>query len=153
MAGHDKITTAGKKFKAEIEKLANLEVRVGFKHGEETDADSGADIADIAMWNEVGTSNGIPSRPFMRQSVDNNASRINAACKSLLQKLTRGETDAQGVLQTLGAMQKGLMQDEIVRGVFVPNAPSTKKRKKSDRPLIDTGRMRQSVDFTIKPKE
>ena len=33
-----------------------------------------------------------------------------------------------------------------------PNAPSTIRKKGSDKPLIDTGRLRQSVNYVIKPK-
>ena len=44
------------------------------------------------------------------------------------------------------------MQQEIVDGGFVANKPSTIKKKKSEQPLIDTGHMRQSVDFVIKER-
>ena len=56
------------------------------------------------------------------------------------------------ILKELGIFQKDLMQAEITEGDFVPNAPSTVRRKGSSKPLIDTGRMRQSVDYVIKPK-
>ena len=48
--------------------------------------------------------------------------------------------------------QKGLIQRKIVDGTFEPNAPSTIRKKGSSRPLIDTGRMRQSVNFIIRRK-
>ena len=150
LAGHDRITPDGKKFYKEIEELKKLQVRVGFQHGEEQD-DNGADLADVAMWNELGTVHS-PARPFLRQSVDSNASRINSACKSGLQAIARGEKTAKDVLEALGALQKGLIQNTIHNGDFKPNAKSTEKKKGSNRPLIDTGRMRQSVNLVIKPK-
>ena len=39
-----------------------------------------------------------------------------------------------------------------MEGDFEPNAPSTIRKKKSDKPLIDTGRMRQSVMTVIDKK-
>ena len=79
-----------------------------------------------------------------------------------LQKLSRlevqvgfqeGQTYEDGkALKDLGVFCKGLVQQEIVDGGFVANKPSTIKKKKSEQPLIDTGHMRQSVDFVIKER-
>lgn len=146
----DTVTPKGRKFLAEIEKLKRLQVRVGYQQGDAQE-DDGVDLCDVAMWNELGTSNA-PSRPFMRDSVDKNEDKINAFLKAQLKKLAAGETDAEGILKAIGVFQKGLVQKQIVDGDFVPNAPRTIRKKKSDKPLIDTGRMRQSVNFVIKEK-
>ena len=151
MAGSDRVTPQGEQFFREIKELTKLQVRVGFQHGEATDEKSGADLADVAMWNELGTANS-PPRPFLRQSVDNNESRIRAACQAGLSAIASGEKTAKDVLQMLGTLQKGLIQETIRNGSFEPNAPPTIKKKGSARPLIDTGRMRQSVNFVIKEK-
>jgi hypothetical protein len=151
LAGHDKLTPDGRRFYKEIEELKKLQARVGFQHGEETDEDSGADLADVAMWNELGTAHA-PPRPFLRQSVDNNVSQIKAMCSIQLQAIARGEKNAREALETLGVLQKGFVQDEIRNGDFTPNAPSTIRKKGSSKPLIDSGHMRQSVGFFIKPK-
>jgi len=162
-AGHDRLTKEGKRFFAEIEELCKLETRVGFQHGEATDEESGADICDIAMWNELGTV-GAPSRPFMRQSVDGNASQISAMCKAQLQLIAEGRATARKALMDIGNLQAGLIKHTIDSGDFVPNAPSTVKRKTTGKggrlkgkgsktaPLVDTGRMKQSVRFVIVPK-
>ena len=149
MAGHDRITNEGRKFYAQIAELKKLQLRVGFQAGEAAE-DDGVDIANIAMWNELGTARS-PARPFMRMSVEENAGKISAMCKAQLQRLSSGAT-AQEILQTLGAFQKGLIQEKIVSGSFTANAPATIRKKKSDKPLIDTGRMRQSVSFVIRKK-
>lgn len=149
MAGHDRITEEGRRFYAQIDKLKKLQVRVGFQAGEAAEED-GVDIANIAMWNELGTSTA-PARPFMRKSVDENASKISAMCQAQLKRLASGAT-AQEILQQLGVFQKWLIQEKIVSGSFAANAASTIRKKKSDKPLIDTGRMRQSVSFVIRQK-
>lgn len=147
----DRITPEGERFFKEIEKLVKLTVRVGYQQGAAQE-DDGTDTLDVAMWNELGTSRA-PSRPFMRQSVDNNEKKINDFLRLQLQRLAEGKTTAEDIYTQIGVFQKGLIQQTIRDGDFVPNAPSTILRKGSDKPLIDTGKMRQSVAFVIKEKE
>jgi hypothetical protein len=174
MPGRDKTTKQGKTFFKQIDELKKLQVRVGFtaaKRGygqrhENVSADDedGVTIAEIAAWNELGTYN-IPPRPFLRQSVDNNRDNIRAMCKEAMSAIVEGKATAQKALAMLGALQVGLVQSEIKRGGFEPNARITVeggwmrnkksgkafyvKGKKSAQPLIDTGRMRQSVHYVI----
>ena len=150
--GHDRLTPEGRRFLAELEKMKRMEVRVGYQAGEATD-DKGVDMCDIAMWNELGTAgtHPIPSRPFLRQSVDDNEDQIRAFCARQAVKIARGGT-AEEALKKIGIQMKGIVQKTIRDGHFVPNAPSTIRKKGSDKPLIDTGRLRQSVNYHIKPK-
>lgn len=151
-SGHDRLTPEGRRFLAELDKMKHLEVRVGYQAGEATD-DNGVDMCDIAMWNELGTSgvHPIPARPFMRQSVDENEDKIRAYCAQQAKAIARGGT-AEEALKKIGIHMKGIVQKTIKEGSFTPNAPSTIRKKKSDKPLIDTGRLRQSVNYYIKPK-
>ena len=146
----DKLTPDGEKFFKEIEKLKKLQVRVGYQQGNVVN-DEGVDLLDVAMFNELGTSTS-PSRPFMAKSVDENADKINSFLKQQLVLLAQGKTTAEGILKAIGVFQKGLIQEKIQSGDFEPNAPSTIKKKGSDHPLIDTGVMRQSVNFAITQK-
>ena len=146
----DRLTPEGKRFFAEIEKLKTLHVKIGFQQGENSEED-GADICDIALFNELGTSI-TPSRPFMRDAVDKHKDEINRFLDQQFTLLASGRTDAENMMRSIGVYVKGLVQKEIVEGYFVPNAPSTIKRKGSDKPLIDTGTMRQSVNFVITRK-
>ena len=159
MAGHDRMTPQGKRFYAEIENLKRLQVRVGFqddgtmasKREGDSVTDAEVSLLDVAMWNELGTANS-PSRPFLRNSVDDNASKISAFCRAQLKRIAQGSADAQDILKKIGVMQKGLVQEKIANGSFEANAPSTVKKKGSDKPLIDTGRMRQSVSYVVRKK-
>lgn len=147
--GWDRLTPEGERFFAEIEKLKELQVFVGFQSGQVQD-DKGVDIAQIAMFNELGTSTS-PSRPFLRMSVDENEDKIRAMSGKNLKTLTSGGT-AETILKQTGAFGVSLVQEKIGSGSFEPNAPSTIRKKGSDHPLIDTGRMRQSVKYVIKKK-
>lgn len=146
----DNITADGRKLMREIEKLVSKEVRVGFKAGENSD-DNGVDICNIAIWNELGTTRS-PARPFMRKSVDENVDKINNFLKRTKRDILSGKS-AEEVLKMLGIFQKDLIQEKITNGSFAPNTPYTIRKKGSDKPLIDTGRMRQSVNYVIKAKE
>lgn len=144
----EKVTADGKKFQKMLEGLGKLQVRVGIQQG--TVNEDGVDMVDIAMFNELGTVR-IPSRPFLRDSVDAHTDEINAFLQSMRSQLVRGSS-AEQILKKIGVFQKGLIQEEIVNGDFVPNSPETIKRKGSDKPLIDTGRMRQSINYVIQEK-
>jgi hypothetical protein len=160
--GYDRPTAAGKRFNAQIAALAKMELRVGFNESKAgygfnheavaaDDYEDGPAVAEVAAWNELGTP-GTPPRPFMRQSIDNNTGRIKTMCSLQLQELVNGVKTADEIMRAIGALQVGLIQHEIRSGGFAANAPATIKRKKSDKPLIDTGHMRQSVHYVIKQK-
>ncbi len=140
------LTGEGRRFEQMLRELAEQEVRIGFQRGDASEED-GMDICDIAMWNELGTEH-IPSRPFLRKSVDENESEINAFLESGKECILRGAS-ARQVLSDIGMFQKDLIQEKITEGNFTPNAASTIRKKGSDKPLIDTGRMRQSVNYVI----
>ena len=144
--GFTDLTAEGKRYFKELKKLENSEIHVGFQ-GDETYED-GTSLAEVATYNELGTSD-IPARPFMRQSFENHESELQAACDMANNVLNGGGT-AETALKQLGAFTVGLVQDEIVNGGFEPNAESTIAKKGSAQPLIDTGTMRQSVNFVIK---
>lgn len=145
----DKMTSDGKKFMQMLDELAALEVRTGFQRGEATEED-GTDICDVAAWSELGTEN-MPARPFLRKSVDENEDKIADFVDAGMEGLVRGVSAGQ-FLKNFGVFQKDLIQEKITEGDFVPNVESTIRKKKSSRPLIDTGRMKQAVNYQIKRK-
>lgn len=145
----DTLTPEGEQFYRMLAELADKEVRIGFQHGEASE-DDGTDICDIAAWNELGTEH-IPSRQFLRKSVDENEGKINQFLQAEARSLASGKT-AETLLNEIGNFQKSLVQEKITEGSFAPNAESTIRRKGSSKPLIDTGRMRQSVNYVIKRK-
>ncbi|MCI9009425.1 MAG: hypothetical protein HFI13_15205 [Lachnospiraceae bacterium] len=143
------LTGDGRRFEQMLRELRDKEVRIGFQR-EEASEEDGTDICDVAMWNELGTEHA-PSRPFLRKSVDENIAKINDFLQDQKANILRG-VSAEQILKDIGLFQKDLIQEKITEGNFVPNAVSTIARKGSDHPLIDTGRMRQSVNYVIKQK-
>lgn len=144
--GFTDLTPEGKKYFRELKKMTDMEIQVGFQGDQKYE--DGTSIAQVAAVNEFGASD-IPERPFMRQSFENHEGELQAACDAA-QRLVSSGGSAEQALQQIGVIAKGLVQDEIVNGGFAPNAESTIKKKGSEQPLIDTGTMRQSVNFVVK---
>ena len=99
----EKVTADGKKFQKMLEDLDKLEVRIGIQQG--AGSDNGVDLVDIAMFNELGTVH-IPSRPFLRDSVDAHSSEINVFLQSMRTQLIKGGS-AEDALKKIGGFQKG----------------------------------------------
>ena len=144
--GFTDLTPEGRKYFRELQKMTEMEVRVGFQGDEKYE--DGTSIAEVAAINELGSSD-TPERPFMRQSFENHESELQAACDAANRLVSSGGS-ADQALQQIGVVAKGLVQEEIVNGGFTPNAESTIRKKGSEQPLIDTGTMRQSVNFVVK---
>lgn len=149
MSGYDRLTPEGERFYRQINELKSKKVFVGFQSGG-AEEDNGTDVVDVAAYNELGTSR-IPSRPFIRDSVDKHRDKISYVCKSQVRRLVTGAT-TEDCLKKIGVFGVSLIQEEITKGSFAPNAESTIRKKGSNKPLIDTGTMRQSVIYVIKDR-
>lgn len=141
------LTPEGKRYFANLKKLAEMEVVAGFQ-ADGGSYGGGASVAEVAAYNELGSST-TPARPFMKQSFEKHEAELKAACERVNQVLSRGGS-LEDALNQLGVTVKALIQEEIVEGEFEPNAPSTIKKKGSEQPLIDTGTMRQSVTYVVR---
>lgn len=123
-----------------------VKVKASNKHINDGNALS---LAQIATVNEFGGGN-VPERSFMRSTFDENRSKYQKRLERFLVQVIDGKIDLDRAL--------GLMGTIVVRDVKVkirdlrdpPNAPLTIKLKGSSNPLIDTGRMRQSIDFEVR---
>ena len=145
----ENLTPEGRKYFEQLQKLTQLEVRVGFQSGEGAYED-GTDLIDVASYNEFGGSDR-PARPFMKQSFENHERELHQAGQMVNDALAAGSS-VEAALDRIGVIARGIIQEEIRDGSFAPNAPSTIRQKGSAQPLIDTGQMRQSVNYAIKHK-
>ena len=108
---------------------------------------SPASLAEIALYNELGTST-IPARPFMKQAFENNQDEIEDFVSQGLKKIAVSGKFKQ-FLHLLGVKLVDVVQSEIEDGNFTPNSAATIRRKGSDHPLIDTATMKNSVGYEI----
>lgn len=107
-------------------------------------------LAVIAAIHEFGLGD-MPQRSFLRSAYDENLPMID----KMIQRVANGAVFGLGTnaaLNQLGNVVQGMVQRKIVDGPFVPNSPATIKRKKSSKPLIDTGHLRQSIRYVIDRK-
>lgn len=111
--------------------------------------DDGTTILDVAIYNEFGTET-IPSRPFLRGSFDANKDEAARTMEHLLHKAEKGAS-ATVVLNTLGQWYEAKVKHYTRGGTqyFKPNAPGTIKRKGSEVPLIDTGKMINAIRYAL----
>lgn len=124
-------------------------VKVGIL-GNAAPADDGTDMILIAAANEFGTGDGrIPPRPFIRGAFEANIESINNFKAKLWGKILDGTMTPVNALSLLGRFHQGQVQRYMTELRQPPNADSTIERKGSDNPLIDTGRLRNSVTWTL----
>ena len=125
-------------------KLDGKGVKVGIRRGK--GSHDGTDMLDIAVYNHFGTAT-IPARPFVSDCAEKNAGQIKEAQKRLVYRVYQGSLSADGALAQLGAWYVNVQQGHILHGGWTPNAPATIKRKGSNKPLVDTGQLVNTVDW------
>lgn len=118
--------------------------------------ENGQYIADYGAANEFGVitaKNKIPARSFLRSTTDENngwKKEIDQAYIDIL----------EGKSTSINALTKVAVKatDDIVTKIdkgdpsWPPNAPGTIERKRSSRPLIDTGFLRKSIQYQFEVK-
>lgn len=154
-----KIKDNRKKFDELQKTLANIrkdkpKVAIGVlgQEGSEVYPDGdGVTIVDIATFNEFGTPT-IPARSFLRHTFDTEQGRMLALLRKLKSRMARGEIGVKKVLTYVGEYAQKHVNIAIVKGgyPFKPNAPMTIENKGSSSPLIDTGRLRQSIRYEVR---
>lgn len=111
----------------------------------------GTTIADVAITNEFGSpENNIPERPVLRQGARRAMKKGASLNAAGLRAVIEGKKTLEQVVNLLGVAAVGVIKREFVSPspAFAPNAPATIARKKSSRPLVDTGQYRQSITHT-----
>lgn len=136
--------------KALIERLRadkDKAVYVGFpaEFDEPVEEAGNFNLASLAAVLEFGNEH-IPSRPFLRQTLSENQEKYTA----LFTQLFKQGLQIERIYEQLALVAQGDVQLNIARGNWAPNAKSTIKQKGSSKPLIDTGKMRQSVKGIVK---
>jgi len=161
------------KIEKEIKKLNNSFVKVGVteakgakKHPGNTKRNKKSPIqpptvVQVAFWNEFGTRDD-PNRerPFLRTSFDQNRSFLNSEIDKELEAILMGQITVRNALKSIGFKAKTKVVETIDRALTWARklAPSTIKRKEKgslrgpNQPLIDSGRLRSSIDFEVKVK-
>ena len=151
MAGSVKDTDRG--YKSLMKDLANISgAPVSVLVGVSGKKDS--DLVVIAASNEFGTEDGhIPERSYLRSTIDDGRAEILDDLTDVVKQTLDGASLDRG-LGKVGAKWAGKVQDKIRDLDTPPSADATKADKKrrtgsEGKPLIDSGRLRQSITWEV----
>lgn len=91
----------------------------------------------------------IPERSFLRAGFDKNVDAVTTKIETLLNDVFRFGVNPHVFAEAIGQEFAGLIQMEL-RDLNSPgNAPLTVANKKSDNPLINTGRLVGAIDYKV----
>lgn len=140
--------SGGKKLEEALAKISakmSGSLRVGFLEGA-TYPETGIPVAQVAFWNEYGTTNA-PSRPFFRRMIEEQSS----GWAVLLAKAAEHyEYNGSMVLKFMGEKIGEDLQSSITGWQDPPNAESTVRMKGFNKPLVHTNHMHNSVGYEVK---
>ena len=126
-----------------------LDVLVGYLQSSAGTDENGVSNLQKAWQNEFGVKNKIPERSFIRSTISENIDQIRDYIAKLEERIFSGFVDINKVDEMLAVFVIGLIKEKIKRSRewAVENAPLTKEKKGSDQPLVDTGDMRNNLDW------
>lgn len=117
--------------------------------GNNAGRDGDLNNAQLMAIHEFGTDH-IPERAPIRKTMAKNGEEYGTKFEKGIASVLTGEKDADLLLNLIGAQVAGDVVGEIQAGVEPALSPQTIKRKGSDRPLIDTGALVQSISYEVK---
>lgn len=142
-----KITERDNGYKKLMKTLAankRLAVTIGI-HAEEGAAASseGKSLAEVAEINEFGL--GPPARPFITPFGDRMAEAGPKAIRDRYAAALKAGADPVQAIDQLAQVWAGEIVSAISAGIPPENAQSTKDRKGSSTPLVDTGQLKAAI--------
>lgn len=130
-----------------LQRQMNMELEVGFF--EEARYEDGTQVAQVAQWNFEGTSSH-PPRPAFQQSI---LAPIERNQYKKMFDAAIGQAIKTGsflnAYKAIGFQLQAILKQSITEWSTPPNSPRTIAEKGFNDPLIDTGLMRDSVDFKV----
>jgi hypothetical protein len=140
-----------KKRLASIKKAAGGKtITVGIHETEGAVQSGDTTIADIATFNEFGTSR-IPERSFIRSWFDDKKAENADLLERAMRAVASGKVaNLDMALDQVGAKFAGDIQRGIRDGIPPENDEKTIERKGSSTPLIDKGALFQSITWKVK---
>jgi phage gpG-like protein len=108
-------------------------------------------MLDLATVHEFGSKDGrIPERSFMRSTCDAKRHEHAKLMTQLQNKYIDGKLTMSQALTQLGEVVSKDVVQAINRGIDPKLKPATIKRKKSSKPLIDSGRLKGEITHEVR---
>lgn len=157
-----------KKIKANLKKLSKLDLLVGVPQ-EEGNRDKRRDYktkkivkdenieitnAELMFIHSQGSpARNIPKRPTIEPTIEENQKTISEKFKKIAQSMLDNKSDGKEELEKLGIWVVNKIKARFGSDELAPLKEATIKAKGSDRPLIDTGQLRNSVTYIVRNKQ
>lgn len=133
-----------------IDSISQKNVYIGVI-GNNSEREGELNNAQLMAIHEFGTDDGhVPERAPIRKTMAKNGDSYGTMFEKAIKGVLEGKSDADIILNRIGAQVAGDVVGEIQAGVEPGLAESTIKRKGSDKPLIDTGALVQSISYEVK---
>lgn len=91
----------------------------------------------------------IPERSFIRGGFDSSENKVISKGEDLLKQVVHLKLPVSAFFSALGEYTVGLIQEYMTDLKTPPNHAVTIKNKGSSNPLIDTGRLRDSITYKV----
>jgi hypothetical protein len=133
-------------------KARNTVARVGYVGAGAKQDHGSITNAELGLIMEYGTADGhIPARPHIRPAITGNLDEYRQMYKKLLPRVLEGEMEPERMMGIVGLKASSDIKRGITTGEGIPppNAPSTIAAKGSDRPLVDTSQLVNSITFEV----
>lgn len=149
-------TTKWDELLTRLAKLDTMHVTVGVmsdQGGSEKVEGSDLTMVELFAIHEFGTRDGhVPERAPMRVAFEDGEAQLRSFIAKRAQDVVLGRETPRTAYEKLGLYTQSMIQRRITSGPFLlPElAESTKERKGSERPLVDTGQMVQSITYAVR---
>lgn len=141
------------KIKDDMSKLLKMSVYVGIPEENAPRAGEAVSNAQLAYLHTNGSElQNIPARPFLEPTIKANTEKIGKYMKEAGQLIANGDTEGGKLkLEDIGLQIATKTKDYFTdpNNGWAPNSLKTVARKGSDKPLIDTGSLRNSITSVV----
>jgi hypothetical protein len=149
-------TSIWEKLKENIPQKTNTKLEVGFFEDAVYGPENGnLPVATVAKWMNDGHDKDYPARPFMTDGFKSEVRvnrRVQRQLKESAKRILEGTSTETEELSQLGPQFKRMLRRIIIDWSEPPNSNKTIEEKGRNDPLVDTGHMRDSVDWKIYKK-
>jgi hypothetical protein len=124
----------------------------GDEHKDKDGKKTGANMVQIAAIHEYGAPKAnIPERSFIRRTFIEKRRQYETMTTKLARGIIIKGWSVKFVLELLGQWGAAEVKKTIMTGPPIPPPlrPETIRRKKSDRPLFDTGQLQASITYVV----
>lgn len=136
-----------------IKEAKKKEVAIGVLKGS-GNYESGETLAEVATTHEYGSiTKNIPARSFLRVPFYQNQKRVDRIIGLAYKSLVKNTATLDKALNVIGAECRNISVDAFddgAGGTWAENKKSTINAKGSSKPLIDTGKLRQSIQWEVR---